>query len=133
MQKTVFEVFCEYLNIIYETGGSPHILVKWFKELPIHDSYLTNGPYGKCILLKLKTNSIANLELKDNKIVFDTRFSGVSHKLIIPIEQIISLRDVSGNLPELFFDHTPLKEVVADSEKEINKPIRQKPKLTIVK
>lgn len=133
MQKTVFEVFCEYLNIIYETGGSPHILVKWFKELLIHDSYLTNGPYGKCILLKLKTNSIANLELKDNKIVFDTRFSGVSHKLIIPIEQIISLRDVGGNLPELFFDHTPLKEVDGGGEKETTTHIRQKPKLTIVK
>lgn len=67
-----------------EKGLTPFIAVRYKNPPEVLKSYIKDG----VVILNLSLEKAANLFINDEGIFFDSRFSGVIHSIVVPIEDI---------------------------------------------
>ncbi len=112
---------------ILDNNLTPHLLVNAkADQVEVPKEFVVDGT----IVLNILPESIANLELGNDYISFNARFSGVSRELFIPPHAVLGIFAKENNQGMLFADE-PNKTPPPAKKPTIKKKV--KPTLKIVK
>jgi len=73
---------------ILDNGMTPYLSVNAdYKDTEVPGDYVIDGE----IVLNISPTSVHNLELGQEFILFDARFSGRSHQIVIPVKAVLAI------------------------------------------
>lgn len=75
-------------NWVVDNKLTPHLLVNALKPgVRAPEQYIKDGK----IVLNIAPQAIANLELQNDWVTFDARFSGILHRIRVPVKSVESI------------------------------------------
>ncbi len=113
---------------IIDNGMTPYILVD--AEMPdveVPRQYVAEGK----VVLNLSPTAINDLDLENEILTFNARFSGRSYNVILPVLSIIAIYAQENGKGMVFAEEEPDTDPSPPTEGEKKKPAR-KPNLTLV-
>ena len=122
---------------IIDNGLTPHLLVDaTYQDVVVPEQYIDDGK----IILNISPVAIQEAEFGNEWILFSARFSGVKHRIEIPIQSVIAIYAKENGRGMVFPDEpaedesNTEKSSASDSEQnDKSKTPGEKPHLTVVK
>ena len=122
------------LRAIYEwlvdNELTPYILVDaTAPEVSVPERYVEEGK----IILNIEMQAVGNLQLGNDAVEFDARFSGVAHHIYIPMLAVKAIYAFENGRGMVFSEEEESDAPPPQDPTPPGKPKNPKPKLTIVK
>ena len=118
---------------ISDNGLTPLVVVDaTFKGIRVPDGVIEDGK----IVLNVSYDAAQNLEMDDEFLTFNARFSGRSHAIILPMEAVSAIyarENGKGMMFDVEHDELDEKEVSSAASEELKEPAEsKKPHLKLV-
>ncbi|MXP51085.1 ClpXP protease specificity-enhancing factor [Pantoea sp. SoEX] len=94
-----------FYNWLIDNQLTPYLLVDInIAEVKVPLTYAADGQ----ILLNIEPNAVKNLNLGNNNISFNARFSGIVHNINIPIESVLAIYASENGIGTIFESNNEL-------------------------
>ena len=120
----------------------PHLVVDaTLPNVDVPEEYVDNGQ----IVLNLAPQAIGNLDMGDEYVMFDTKFSGVIHSIVVPVYAVMAIYARENGAGTMFEAEPAYDQLLSDlashdmnaefeDEQDEAPPVRKgPPTLTVVK
>lgn len=114
---------------IGDNGYTPHLIVDAQQSgVEVPAAYVKDGK----IVLNLSSSATQRLQLRNDGVEFDARFSGVVHHVRVPIRAVLGVYARETGEGMIFSDNEP-EAPEPSPEPPASEPARRRAKLTVVK
>ncbi len=122
---------------LIDNNLTPHIMVNTMVDgVSVPERFIEDGK----IILNIDPNAIHKLDMSNEAVAFQARFSGVAHRIYVPISAITAIYAIENGRGMLFGEENDGADSSASKDgTEQGRPLkklpgnRTKPNLTIVK